>query len=270
MRFFLYNNCMKEGGIVKKTNIITIILLILVLGLSGYIVYDKVLSTKEGNTNYKDNNNKTDGNDNNSLSAICTLDEWDASYLKDLHKKTNKTETGTAMGGGDIQYTAVTTVTKEHNYTSTLENEEKYASDLFDTLYVLYNNKIYYTSEKNIISKYCVTESGSIIKSCDYSKFNDNTIKEFNPININLTFKVIGSYGNAGSGSSYPYAITTDGKVINIPNISSKDYNSCGILYENSEYPIDRIFNMNFYDGVEYTILLKDGTLITRDVSYGK
>ena len=47
---------------------------------------------------------------------------------------------------------------------------------------------------------------------------------------------------------------------------SSKDYNSCGIMYENSEYPIDRIFNMYFYDGIEYTILLKDGTLINRDV----
>ena len=33
----------------KKTNIITIILAILVIGLTGYIVYDKVLSTKSAN-----------------------------------------------------------------------------------------------------------------------------------------------------------------------------------------------------------------------------
>ena len=37
-------------------------------------------------------------------------------------------------------------------------------------------------------------------------------------------------------------------------------------MYDDSKYPIDRIFNLNFYDNTEYTILLKDGTLITRDV----
>lgn len=139
---------------------------------------------------------------------------------------------------------------------------------MLGTLYVLYINKLYYTSQKEIISKYCTTNevSGSTKLTCDYSKFSDDAIKEFNAININLKLRAIGSYGNGGSGALTPYAITTDGKVINIPNVLSHDYNSCGIMYDNYEYPIDRILNMYLYDGVEYTILLKNGTLITRDV----
>ena len=57
----------------KKTNIIIIILIVLVLGLSGYIVYDKVLYTEENN-NYqennntnKDDNNENDGNENHQI-----------------------------------------------------------------------------------------------------------------------------------------------------------------------------------------------------------
>lgn len=252
----------------KTNNKLVIILLVIIVTILSVLCILFATGTISLKSNDVDNNKPNDNvNNNNPLSTVCTVEEWDSNYLKELPKE-NKTETIPAMGGGLTEYNVTTTVTKEHNYTSTPEDEELYASDLFDTLYVLYNNKIYYTSEKNTISKYCETEYGSMIKSCDYSKFNDNTIKEFNAININLNLKAIGSYGNGGSGSLYPYAITTDGKVVNIPNILSQDYNSCGILYENSEYPIDRIFNMNFYDGVEYTILLKDGTLITRDVDY--
>jgi len=69
----------------KKTNIIIIILMLLVLGLSGYIVYDKVLNTEDGNTNYRDNNNQNDGNevDNNNQDVNIeniVLPEW-VNYL---------------------------------------------------------------------------------------------------------------------------------------------------------------------------------------------
>ena len=223
------------------------------------------------NNNNKQNDKVTDNsneiNDTNSLVSICTVDEWDSKYLKELVME-NKKETIHAIGSGVKGYNVTTTVTKEHNYTSAPEDEELYATDMFGTLYVLYKNRLYYTSRKDIISSYCETINGSTKLSCDYSKINDNTIKSFDTININLNFKAIGSYGNSGSGSSYPYAITTDGKVINIPKFFDNNYNSCGILYDNSEYPIDRIFNMYFYEGPEYTILLKDGTLITRKVDY--
>ena len=49
-----------------KKNILVIILTILVLGLAGYIVYDKVLNTEEKNINYQENNNLNQGNNNNS------------------------------------------------------------------------------------------------------------------------------------------------------------------------------------------------------------
>ena len=69
----------------KKTNIIIIILMLLVLGLSCYIVYDKALTAEDGNTNYQDNNNQNAGNkvDNNNQDIDIenvVLPEW-ANYL---------------------------------------------------------------------------------------------------------------------------------------------------------------------------------------------
>ena len=121
--------------------------------------------------------------------------------------------------------------------------------------------------QKEIISKYC-SSNGKFDwqRTCDYSKFNDDNIKEFNTISIDLNLKAIGTYGTSGSGSPRPYAITTDGKVIAITTDSSSNYTGCRVMYDDAEYPIDKILNLYFYDGVEYTILLKDGTLITRDV----
>ena len=222
------------------------------------------------NNNTTNNNQPTTNNqidttnqeetNTNSLSTVCTADNYDK--LKILSME-NKNELISAMGGAGEGYNVTTTVTKKHNYTSIPENDELYTNDEFGTLYVLYKNKLYYTSQTETISKYCDSNNiGALIKlKCDYSKFNDENIKEFNPISIDVNLKAIGSYANYGSGRPRPYAITTDGQVINIP-----DYSSCGIMYDNTEYPIDRIFNMYFYDGVEYTILLKNGTLITRDV----
>ena len=69
----------------KKTNVIIIILMLLVLGLSGYIVYDKVLSNNGDNTNYQNNNNQNDENDNDSLSTICTVENYDDKLIQALH-----------------------------------------------------------------------------------------------------------------------------------------------------------------------------------------
>ena len=115
-----------------------------------------------------------------------------------------------------------------------------------------------------IIPKYCTSDETIVFPklTCDYSKINDVNIKEFNVISIGLNLKSIGTYGNGGSGSPTLYMVTTGGKVVNL----SYDYNNCGILYDNSEYPIDRIFKLNFYDGVEYSILLENGALINRVV----
>ena len=254
----------KNGVIALLVVIIVILLALVILFATGTIN----LSSKEGANNIQnDNTNTQEKTNTNSLSTICTADEYDSRYLKELVME-NKTEKIAMVGGPGKGYNVTTTVTKQHNYNSTPENNELYTNDMMGTLYVLYKNKLYYTSQKDTISKYCQTNevNGSTKLTCDYSKFSDDTMKEFNTISIDLNLKAIGSYGNAGSGSPTPYAITTDGKVINLPNASSQNYDSCGILYDNSEYPIDRIFNLYFYDGVEYTILLKNGTLITRDV----
>ena len=246
--------------------IITLLIVIIIM-LSGLCVLfaTGIISFKSINVDAnKSNNNITDNNNGeNALSMICATENYDKLEILSME---NKTESIGSIGGSMVGYNAITTVTKEHNYTSTPAVEELYASDMLGTLYVLYKNKLYYSGQNDIISKYCKTYSSKLI--CDYSKFDDNTIKEFNSININLNLKAIGSYGNSGSGSSYPYAITNDGKVINLPDVVSHNYSNCGIMYDNLEYPIDRIFNINLYNVIEYTILLKDGTLITRNVDY--
>ena len=244
-------------GIIALLVVIIIILAILcVLFATGTISFNN----NSTNNNQPTNNNNKDETNNKSLSTICTAKSYDKLEILSME---NKNEIIGAMGGAAEGYNVTTTVTEKHNYTSTPENDELYTDDGLETLYVLYKNKLYYTSQKETISKYCdYNNIGALIKlKCNYSKFNDENIKAFNPISIDVNLKAIGSYANSGSGAPRPYAITTDGQVINIP-----DYSSCGIMYDNTEYPIDRIFNMYFYDGVEYTILLKNGTLITRDV----
>lgn len=252
-----------KGVIALLVVIIIILATLCILLATGTISFkSNDVDTNKPNDNITDSNSET--NSTNSLSTICTEEVYDKLQILSME---NKTEQIGAIGGSTRGYNVITTVTNEHNYTSTPENNELYTNDYLGTLYVLYKNKLYYTSKKDTVSKYCTSNNiaGSTKLTCDYSKFNDDVIKEFNDISIDVNLKAIGAYGNGGSGAPTLYALTIDGKVINL----SDDYNSCGIMYENTEYPIDRIFSMNFYDGVEYTILLKNGTLITRDVDYG-
>lgn len=249
----------------KNKNIVVLLLVVLVIVLAGLCLLFATgtikLSSKE-----EDNSNQNE-NKNTNINTVCTAEVYDKLEILSME---NKTEKIGAIGGSTKGYNVTTTVTKEHSYTSTPENDELYTIDYLGTLFVLYKNKLYYTNKEEVSLKYCNKNTSDVNTSvkltCDYSKFNDDTIKEFDEINIEANLKALGSYGNAGSGSLRPYAITTDGKVINITGDSSNNYNECGMMYDNSEYPIDRIFNMYFYDGAEYTILLKDGTLITRDV----
>ena len=247
-----------KGVIALLIVIIVILATCCVLFATGTISFN---SNKVNNDELNENDNVT--NKNNILSNVCVAENDDKLEILSLE---NKTESIGSIGGSMVGYNVITTVTKEHSYSSTPETEELYATDMLDTLYVLYKNKLYYSSQNDIISKYCKTDSTKF--TCDYSKFSDDNIKEFDSVNIDLELKAIGSYGNVGSGSLYPYAITTDGKVINLPDVVSHNYSNCGIMYDNAEYPIDRIFYINLYNAIEYTILLKDGTLITRNVDY--
>lgn len=71
----------------KKTHILIIsILIILVLGLSGYIIYDKVLKKETGNNNYQENNNQT--NDNNLNNNQTNHEEND--NKEETHQITDK------------------------------------------------------------------------------------------------------------------------------------------------------------------------------------
>ena len=254
----------KNGVIALLVIIILILLTFVILLATGTIN----LSNKETSAN--DNTNNYSGNETkgtNSLSTVCTTEVYDKLEILSME---NKTEKIGAIGGSTKGYNVTTTVTKEHSYSSAPEYDELYTVDYLGTLFVLYKNKLYYNNDDEVTSKYCNTNVSDVNTSlkftCDYSKFNDDSIKDFTLMNIDADLKAIGSFGNAGSASSYPYAITTDGKVITITKDSTNNYNGCGIMYDNYEYPIDRIFNLYFYDGVEYTILLKNGTLITRDV----
>lgn len=247
---------------------IIIILSLIIIALLGWIIFKGNIFSKEKPI---PEDNKEEIN-SSSIYEVCTGEGYDNLTILSMENGTDKIG---AMGGSTKGYNVTTTVTKEHSYTSTPEESELYAFDSYPgTLLVLYKNKLYYVADKEIVSKYC--ESKDILideavhstkMTCDYSKIDDEGIKEFNIINIDVELKAIGTFGNAGSGFQTPYGITTDGKVIQITEDSdTRIYNGCRVMYDDSEYPIDRIFNMFFYDGIEYTILLKDGTLITRDV----
>ena len=251
----------KNGIITLLTIIIVILLVSCILLVIGTINFK---SNETGNNKSNKNTNAYDETNNGSSATVCLAETYDGLEISSIE---NAVEKIPMVGGPKKGYNVTTTVTKEHNYTSEPESDELYANDMAGTLYVLYKNKLYYTSQEKTILKYCSsTGKFSWQRTCDYLKINDDAIKEFNTININLNLKAIGTYGNSGSGSPIPYAITDDGKVINLPNASSHNYSDCGILYDNAEHPIDRIFNLYLYDGVEYTILLKEGILITRDV----
>lgn len=257
----------------KNTNlkVIIFILILIIITSLGWILFKEVSTKSEPIV--KDSIQEE--TKNKELTTVCTKEAWESRYLKELELE-NKTQKIGAIGGSRIGYNVTTTVTKDHNYTSTPANEELYAKDYEETLFILYKNKLYYTSEKEIISKYCETREMNASEKlscdhskklkCDYSKFNDDSIKEFNALKIDGNLKTIGSYGSDGSCSPKPYAITDDGKVISITKDTNNNYSGCEIMYDDEKHPIDRIFNMSFYDGIEYTILLKDGTLITRDV----
>ena len=60
----------------KKTNIITIILAILVIGLTGYIVYDKVLSKEETPNNNENTNINQDDNNNSEDYSLKTIKKY--------------------------------------------------------------------------------------------------------------------------------------------------------------------------------------------------
>lgn len=244
----------------KKRIIIILIIMLIIVLLIGILLTTNKKKEDNNNQNTSQNNNQNNSqnnnqnNNSNSISLICKETTSDKLILS----MENKTETITAMGGGGFLYNVTTSVTKGNSYIP--DTQELYAVDVLNNLYFLYKNKLYYTSDKETISKYCQNQE------CDYAKIDSNTIKDFLEIKLNLDLKAIGTYSNAGSGSPTLYLLTTNGKVINLPNTSSNDYNSCGVMYDDLNYPIDKIFNLNFYDGVNYSILLKDGTLITRKV----
>ncbi len=249
-----------KSGVVGLLVLIIIILSVLcVLFATGAISWKKSEVT---NNNQESENNKEE---TNSKTGVCDEELYNSDKLE-ITSYENKTEITRECCGATYGYNTTTIVTKEHDYNSTPTDEEKYTNDVSGTLFVLYNNNVYTTSKNETISKYCETskanDPGNI--TCDYSKFNNNISNEFNIINIEYDIKAIGIYNNGGSGLPTPYAITTDGKVIKITMDSSNNYKTCGIMYDDSEHPIDRIFNMRFYHGDEYKILFKDGTLITR------
>ena len=236
--------------------VIIAIIIIIILGLFGWILFKKGVFSKE----------KTE----ETIPIVCTAED-DGTYVDNRFKIDTENSTGRvhAIGGSGTEYNVTTTVTKEHNYTKDITNDELYAlSDNENSLFVLYEGKLYYTNNKENFSKYCEEKEVQVIPThtmhktiCDYSKITTDAIKGFKIVNIKDELKSIGSYGNAGSGSPEAYAITTDGRVIKLYS------DSCKIMYDDPTRPIERILNLYFYY-YEYTVLLKDGTLITKIIDF--
>ena len=172
----------------NKGVIALLIVIIIILASFCILLATGTISFKSNDVDAnKPNNNITDNNNDNSLSVKCTAEVYDKLQILSFE---NKKEQIGAMGGGAIGYNVTTTLTTEHNYNSAPENNELYTNDYLGTLYVLYKNKLYYNSQKATISKYCSSNGEfSWQRTCDYSKFNDDAIKEFNTIDIGANLK---------------------------------------------------------------------------------
>ena len=256
-----------KGVIVLLILIIIILAVLCVLFATGTISFK---SNETANNQSSENTNTNEETNTKSIYEVCTAEDSAPMGTADLKilDMENKTEKIHGCCGDMKMYNLITTVTKEHSYTSTPDVVELYANDFLKSLFVVYNNKLYYTNNKEIISKYCNASTEDSSKFvCDYSKITSESINKFDNIINDVNFKAVGSFGNTGSGAPTPYGITMDGKIIQITSDTNGNYNGCRVMYDDTTYPIDRVFKMSFYGGnEEYEILLKDGTLISRTV----
>lgn len=228
----------------KKHNIITIILVLIIVILSGYIIYDKVLL-----------DNKNDFVDNEITSDI-TSNKLDVNNNTSNYK--NYTED---CSYGDTKCTANYTFTSNPNYKSIVDVEDIFSvivrPEFGKQIYIVHNGVLYYDIEDCSDNGYC-----------NYTRYDlyhdENYISKLNKFDKVTNIKKILSYNGSTSVSYDLLLLTENGDVYSLRYF---DDFTLVKLDEFAEYKVDDVISFN-YDvfGYDYKVILKDGTILTKTI----
>ena len=258
----------------KKNNILIIALVIVIIGLSGFIIYDKALSNDKevivdknndgnlnnGNNNYKDNNKDEDievvveDNDND-------VEKVTGNY-KDYNGKCGYENTSDFDYGNCF---ASYTFKENKNYVSTVPVDDTYAIFMYGVyekrLFILNDGKLYY----NIVTCSDNDDSCNYVKYDFYDYDNPNNYKKLKLFNELSNIRRIKGF-NSGSGVDYSLLIiTNDGDVYELEYYEKFTLTKVSEL---EKYDVDNVidYSSGREFGRSYKVILKDGTTLTKSI----
>ena len=236
----------------KKNNILVIVLTIVIIGLSSFIIYDKVLSNDKDNAiddNANIENNSINNDDKNAENSTDNYKDYTEDCSIDDTKCT-------------ISYTFET----DQNYTSIVEAKDTFAitnDPMFgESFFILNDGALYYDIEK-------CTEG-----YCNYINYNLGTnsynfLSELNKFTDITNIKRIKSY-NPSSGTDWAlFLITNEGEVHSLRYSTLDNKITTTKVEEFDKYKVDNIIKYNFSVpfGAEYKLILNDGTTLTKTIN---
>ena len=262
----------------KNKNIIICVLALIIVLLSGFIIYDKVLLDDKTDVVDKDNldgdviqdNNKDnkdeDKVDNNKENDI------DNSQGDNVEKITGNYKNYTDSCGDKciINYTFTT----NDNYISTVDVDDTFfvaaLPGFGKHFYMLYDGFLYYDAENCNNEGYCNFIGNGLLSG---GKKNEegylSNLKKFTTLS---NIKRIKSYSPGTDVSFGLFLITDDGSVYSNDHFDSEDIINDGfsvvLFKEFAKYEIDDILEYNYYGlgGAIYKAVLKDGTILTKTI----
>ena len=285
----------------KNKNIIICVLALIIVLLSGFIIYDKVLlddktdvvdkDNLDGNViqdNNKDNkdedkvennkendvdNSQSDNVGNNKIGKIEVevIDNYqNVEKTNGNYKDYTDKKEGCGGSGSNTCYYNYDFESNE-NYKSIIDVEDTYAIESFTEtkLFILKDGNLYY----NIVN--CRNDD-----TCGYYKYDffdesyHNNYKNLYLFKELKNIKRIKGY-NDGSGVDYSLLLITDNGDVYKLNYSSlsdgSKYNNKFILSkvsELSQYYVDDVihYRSGFEFGSTYEVVLKDGTVLTKTI----
>ena len=241
---------------VKKNNIIIGVLALIIVLLSGFIVYDKVLLDDKTNVVDKDNlddDNKVNDVDNSENNNGEKITENYKDYTESCGDKCT------------IKYT----FTKNDNYVSTIDVDDTFFNTAMPQFgihfYILHDGFLYYDVSNCNDNGYC-NFGGNL--AWHHNEYLSN-LKKFTDVS---NIKRIKTYSPGTDVSLGLFLITDEGNVYSKEYFDSEDIINYGfsvsLFDEFAKYEIDDI--LEYRNGVpygeDYKVILKDGTVLTKTI----
>ena len=257
----------------KKNNIIIGVLAFIIVILSGYIIYDKVLLDDKTDVVDKDNLDDDKNQDNVGNNKV----EDKVENNKENNGDNSENINGEKVTGNYKDYTESCgdkctikyTFTKKNNYVSVVDVDDTFfstATPQFGKLFfILHDGYLYYDASNCNENFYCNFGGSVLSNNNDYL----SNLKKFTDVS---NIKRIISYGPGTDVSLGLFLITEEGNVYCQEYFNSDDIINDGfsvvLFKEFAKYEIDNI--LEYHNGVpygtEYKVILKDGTILTKTV----